>query len=96
MLQLKRRKEHPEISQNQVSTEYTSTHINSSMKLTERTRGLVQLSTHISAKDKLDVIHLEVSGMLLLVSPKCIAIAQCMAVPTLLLCDLPSSNVTKQ
>ena len=37
---------------------YTSTH--SSVKLTEHTRGQVELSTHISAKHLLDAIHLEV------------------------------------
>ena len=54
----------------------TSTHIHSPVKLTEQTRGHVQLSTHISANHQLDAIHLEVSGMLLLVLPKCIAVAQ--------------------
>ena len=49
------------------------------MKLTEQTTGHVQLSTHMSAKLQLDDIHLEVPGMLLL--PKCIVVAECMAVP---------------
>ena len=33
------------------------------VKLIEHTRDQVELSTHISARQLLDVIHLEVSGM---------------------------------
>ena len=34
--------------------------------------------------------------MLLLELPKCIVVAQCMAVPAVLLCDLHTSHLTKQ
>ena len=76
--------------------DYTSTHIHSSVRLVDQTRGHVQLSTYISAKPQMDVIHLEVSGMLLLALPKCIAVAQRMAVPDVLLCDFHTSHLTKQ
>ena len=57
----------------------------SSVKLTEQTRSHLKLSTHISARHLLDAIYPEVSGMLLL--PKYIVVAECMAVPGLLLGD---------
>ena len=77
-----------------MSTEHTSTHIHSSVKLTEQTKSHVQLSTHISAEHQLNAIHLEVSRMLLLVMLKGIAVAQCMAVPAVFLCDFHTSHLT--
>ena len=95
-LQPNRSKKHPANSQNDalklVRIKWVHVYTHSSVKLTEH-RGHVQLFTNISAKHQLDVIHLEVSGMLLL--PKYMVIAECMAMPAVLMCNCHTSVISQ-